>query len=160
MSQFRIEKRRAEATITLTSGAQLRGSFFLGPGAPNHAGPERITDLLNTTPGFFPFERADREGGPEIALYNRDHIVLAELPAPDLDLQQDASYQAAPIKMASMLLSTGERIVGKVYVFRPEGRDRLSDYTRLEDRFRYLEGPGRTLVVNLAHVLEIVPISE
>ena len=47
MSQFRVEKRRAQAELTLSSGHTLRGIFFLAGSCSLHAGPERIADLLN-----------------------------------------------------------------------------------------------------------------
>ena len=59
MSQFRVEKRRAEAEVTLASGESRRGCFFLSSSSAVHAGPERVKDVLNFESGFFPFETAD-----------------------------------------------------------------------------------------------------
>ena len=47
MSEFRIEKRRTEATLTLSTGAIARGCFFLSGSRANRSGPERVADLLN-----------------------------------------------------------------------------------------------------------------
>jgi hypothetical protein len=54
-----------------------------------------------------------------------------------------------------MLLSTGARIIGAVRVYRPHGRDRLSDYARSTDAFRYVENRDGTFVVNSAHIVEL-----
>jgi hypothetical protein len=62
--------------------------------------------------------------------------------------------------MVSVLLSNGQRIVGAVRVYRPEGRDRLSDWTRQPETFRYVETTDATLVVNLAHIVEVSEVSE
>src|SRR5262245_19738639 len=56
MSQFRVEKRRVEAELTLSSGERLKGCFFLATSSATHPGPERVVDLLNSEQGFFPFE--------------------------------------------------------------------------------------------------------
>src|SRR5262249_694535 len=59
MSQFRVEKHRAEAELTLSSGESRRGCFFLALSSASHAGPERVKDVLNFEPGFLPFETAE-----------------------------------------------------------------------------------------------------
>ena len=55
MSEFRVEKRRAEAVLTLTTAATVRGAFFFAGSRPTQAGLERVADLLNGDTGFFPF---------------------------------------------------------------------------------------------------------
>jgi hypothetical protein len=52
-------------------------------------------------------------------------------------------------------LSTGGRVAGVVRVYRPRGHDRLSDWARSADIFRYIETGETTVLVNMAHVLEI-----
>jgi hypothetical protein len=59
MSEFRVEKRRAEAELTLSTGVRVKGAFFLAGSSAGHAGPERVGNLLNGDPGFFPFELSD-----------------------------------------------------------------------------------------------------
>ena len=54
-----------------------------------------------------------------------------------------------------MLLSNGSRLTGLVRVYCPRGHDRLSDYTRADETFRYLETADALLVVNFRHVLEL-----
>jgi hypothetical protein len=55
-----------------------------------------------------------------------------------------------------MLLSNGARLRGSVRIFRPQGRDRVSDFARAEETFRYLETANATYLVNFRHVLELV----
>jgi hypothetical protein len=45
-------------------------------------------------------------------------------------------------------------------VYRPAGRDRLSDYARSSDAFRYVESSEATYIVNSAHIVEFMEISE
>jgi hypothetical protein len=154
MSQFRVEKRRAEAEVTLATGATVRGSFFLAGSSAGHVGPERIADLLNAEIGFFPFEPAG-SGASDTVLINRAHVVSVRLLDRGSEPQLDPGYVVATERHVAMLLSTGVRIAGAVRVYRPEGRDRLSDYTRSSDMFRYLENGDGTFVVNSAHIVEL-----
>jgi hypothetical protein len=59
-----------------------------------------------------------------------------------------------------MLLSNGSRVLGTVLVHRPYGHDRLSDFARSAETFRYLEIRGGTLIVNAAHVVELSEMTE
>ena len=45
-------------------------------------------------------------------------------------------------------------------MYRPPGRDRLSDYAHLDDRFRYLEQADRTLLINSLHIVSLLEVTE
>ena len=154
MSEFRVEKRRAEAELTLSSGGHLRGWFFLSGSSATHAGPERVADLLNAESGFFPFEVP---AGPsqDTVLINRPHLISARLLEATTEAQLDPGYVVATERHVDMLLSNGARLSGSVRVYRPQGRDRLSDYARSTDVFRYVENAQGTFVVNSAHIVEL-----
>lgn len=151
MSEFRVEKLRVPAQLTLASGETVAGTFFVAGSAPAHAGPERVGDLLNDQPGFFPFERADGT----TALYNRAQLVMAVLGPRAAEASSDAGFDVAKKLHVTLLLSTGERVSGTVPVYRPSGRDRLSDYAQMAEPFRYLLTPDREMLVNAAHVVEL-----
>lgn len=151
-SEFRIEKRRAEADLTLATGATIRGCFFLSSSSSSHAGPERVGDLLNAETGFIPFELTTGD----TALYNRSQIVLVRLPPDTTEPQLEPGYEVATRCPVSILLSTGRRVSGTVSIFCPVGRDRLSDYTRTDHHvFRYVELADHALIVNTAHIVEL-----
>ena len=156
-SEFRFDKRRTDAVVTLSSGQAVRGCFFVSYGSARHAGPERVGDLLNSETGFFPFEIHD-EHGKRTALYHRTHVVAVSLT--DNEASLDPGYDVATRRVVSILLSTGERVVGSIRVYRPEGRDRLSDWARQPDVFRYVEARDRTLIVNAAHIVEVIEVAE
>ena len=151
MSEYRVEKKRAAAELTLTTGATVRGCFFLWDSSQSHVGPERVGDLLNEQSGFFPFELEDGH----TALYNRAQIVKVRLPGNNSEVRVEPGYEVATRRAVSMLLSTGDRIAGTVSVFRPVGRDRLSDYAKGDEAFRYVEGDEQTWIVNSVHLVEI-----
>jgi hypothetical protein len=155
MSEFRVEKRREAADVTLVTGATLSGVFFLAGSSHLHAGPERIGDLLNIEPGFFPFEC-----GGETSLINRAHVLKVSLPPQMIEAQLDAGYDVATRRHVKVLLTTGETVTGYVVVYRPIGRDRLSDYAHLDERFRYVELDDRTMLINSAHIVALTEVSE
>lgn len=153
MSEYRVEKRREPAQLTLVTGVTLSGVFFLAGSSQVHTGPERIGDVLNLEPGFFPFEC---DG--ETSLINRAHVLKVALPAQMIEAELDAGYTVATRRHVKVLLTTGETIVGYVVVYRPPGRDRLSDYAHIDERFRYLELADHTLLVNSAHIVALTEV--
>ena len=154
MSEFRIEKRRAETELTLATGATVRGCFFLAGSRATRTGPERVFDLLNAEKGFFPFER---HGGTsaQTVLYNRSQLVLVALLEETVEALVETAYDVAKTQEIHMVLTTGRTVVGRVRVYRPVGHDRLSDYARAPEAFRYVETSGATLIVNTEHIVEL-----
>ena len=155
MSEFRIEKRRESADVTLVTGVTISGVFFLGPSSHLHTGPERVGDVLNLEAGFFPFER-----GTETMLVNRAHVLKVTLPPQMIEAQLDASYHVATRRTARLLLTTGEEITGDVVIYRPPGHDQLSDYVVAYERFRYVELADRTVLVNSKHIVALTEVFE
>jgi hypothetical protein len=155
-SQFQFEKRRTQAVVGLSTGESIQGSFFTANGITRHEGPERVGDLLNLEPGFFPFEVRE-ESGAKTVMYNRAHVVTVALPNNEASL--DPGYGVATRRAVSVLLSTGARLVGGIRVYRPEGRDRVSDWTRQPEVFRYIETDDGTLIVNTAHIVDVSEVT-
>jgi hypothetical protein len=147
-SEFRVEKQRADAILTLAGGASVSGHFFLAQASPTSAGRERVGELLNSESGFFPFENDQRQ----TVLYNRDHVVIVQLA--DNEAQLDPGYAVATTRTAVISLSNGRQLRGIVRVYRPKGRDRLSDWARHGQRFRYVEASEGTFLVNIRHVVD------
>jgi hypothetical protein len=155
-SDLRIEKRRTQAVVTLTAGASVAGSFFVAQATSTSSEPERVADLLNAEPGFFPFEVSGPEG-PRAVLYNRDHVVTVMVPGDEA--RRDSGYALATARSVSILLTDGRRLVGSVRIYRPQGRDRLSDWARHGERFRYVEAIGATFIVNVDQIVEVREVS-
>lgn len=155
-SEYRVEKTRAEAELTLITGAKVRGWFFLWGARQLHGGPERVSDLLNEPTRFFPFEL---EHG-SAALFNRSHVVRVQLRHGVAEAKLEPGYEVATRRVVSMLFSTGDRLIGTVAIYCPAGRDRLSDYARNDQVFRYLETDEHTWIINSAHLVELKEIGE
>ena len=152
MSELRISKERRAATLTLSDGRQIAGSFFVAGSSVSHAGPERVKDILNCQNAFFPFEINDGMGA-HTGIFNREQVIVVALATDEAN--GEAAYDVATRRSVEMLLSNGTRLTGLVRVYCRSGSDRLSDYTRAEEMFRYLETPDALLVVNFRHVLEL-----
>jgi hypothetical protein len=157
-SEMRFEKRRAEVIVSLSSGDVVHGCIFTAAGVTGHEGPERVGDLLNSDPrGFLPFEV--HEGtGTRTVLINRAHVVTVSIA--DHEAALDAGYDVAASRLVSMKLSGAQRVTGTIRVYRPEGRERVSDWTHQPEVFRYLETRDRTLLVNMNHIVEVSEVWE
>lgn len=155
MSEFRVTKERRGATLTLSDGRQVAGSFFVAGSSFGHTGPERVKDVLNSRSAFFPFEVSDG-ARHHTALFNRDQVMVVTLSTDEA--HAEAAYDVATRRSVTMLLSNGARLTGLVRVYCPRGRDRLSDYARVDETFRYLQTPEALLVVNFRHVLELIEV--
>ena len=156
MSEFRIHKHRVSADLTLVAGVRVSGFFFVAESTPTRTGPERVGDLLNGQSGFFPFERFDGS----TALYNRAHLVVAALARGVSEAEMDPGFVYATKRLVAMTLSTGANVSGTVPVYRPIGRDRLSDYARDPEHFRYLLTDDRTLIVNSDHIVQLIELPD
>jgi hypothetical protein len=154
LSRYRVEKSQVEATLTLSNGTSVHGCFFISWNSRTHAGPEGVKDVLNGETGFFPFEARQPEGA-RTTLYNRNHVIFVAL-ADKSEPHRDPGYDVATQRTVAMLMTNGTRLHGAVRVFRPEGRDRLSDFTRAEETFHYLEAEHATYIINVQHVVELV----
>ena len=104
MSEFRVEKRREAAELTLVTGATMSGVFFLAGSSQLHTGPERVGDVMNFEAGFFPFE-CEAQKPPSI---NRAHVLKVTLPAQMIEAQLDAGYDVATRRTVKLLLTTAK----------------------------------------------------
>jgi hypothetical protein len=152
-SEFRVEKSRTRGTLTLSNGTAVQGCFFISGNSRTHEGRESVRDVLNGETGFFPFDAGRSEDSTTI-LYNRDHLIFVELQDKD-EPRRDPGYDVAIEKLVTMLMSNGMRLRGVVRVFRPHGSDRLSDFARARETFRYLEAENTTYIINVRHVVEL-----
>ncbi len=155
-SEFRFEKHRAGAVVTLVTNENIRGCFFTAAGSARRDGAERIGDFLNSEAGFFPFE-VQTESGTTTVLYNRIHVIAVRVL--DDEARRDPGYAVATRRVVSILLSNSQRVDGEVRVYRPQGRDRVSDWTRQPEAFRYVEAADATYIVNAVHIVAVTEVS-
>ena len=156
MSEFRFEKQRVAATLTLAPGTSVSGSFFVAGQTSVRHGARARRRPLNAQPGFFPFELRDGS----TVLYNRAHVVAVALEPRHQRGGARSGYDVATQRHVGMLLSTGMRVKGKVAVYAAPGHDRLSDYARSPETFRYLVTQKNTLIINAAHIVELTELAD
>lgn len=156
MSQFKVDKERVAASLSLATGQSVTGCFFVLGSLNTAVGRERVGDLLNAEDGFFPFQRDDGT----TAQYNRAHVVFVRLPAGVDEESLEPGYDVALRRSVVMTLSTGSRIDGTVALYGPIGYDRLSDYTRRAKHFRYVVTPFGSVIVNADHIVEVIEKAE
>jgi hypothetical protein len=89
-----------------------------------------------------------------VALFHRDHVLYVTL-ATDDEPRQDPGYDVAVARDVSLLLVDGTRLGGRVRVYQPTGRNRLSDYARSTEPFLYLEARDCTYIINARHIVEL-----
>jgi hypothetical protein len=130
-SEFRVEKSRTEATLTLSSGASVRGCFFVSGSSRTHSGPERVKDAERRD--WILSVRMIGIAGSSTVLYNREHLVMVKLADKD-EARSEPGYDVATVRIITVVLSNGTRLRGAVRVHRPHGRDRLSDFARIAER--------------------------
>jgi hypothetical protein len=78
----------------------------------------------------------------------------------DNEATRDPGHAVARPQPVALMLSTGAQVTGVVRVHQPAGHDRLSDWSRQADVFRYVETATGTLLVNatqIVHLSEIEP---
>jgi hypothetical protein len=85
---------------------------------------------------FFVAHASPRSNGPELV----GELLNAETGFFPFELHDDDS---------------GPQTVVYNRVYRPEGRDRLSDWARQAEVFRYIETDTVTMLVNAAHIIEV-----
>lgn len=155
-SELWFEKHRAGAVVMLMTNENIRGCFFTAAGTVRRDGAERIGDLLNSETGFFPFE-VETEDGATTVLFNRLHVIAVRVL--DDEARRDPGYVVARRRIVSILLSNSQRVEGEVRVYLPEGRDRVSDWTRQPEVFRYVEAADATYIVNAFHIVAVTEVS-
>ena len=130
MSEYRIDKTRTAALLTLAGPRTVAGDLFVQPYTSRRSGPELPQDILNNSDAFFPFAL---ESG-ETVMISKDHLVEAHVETNGLaDELAAAGMPAAKVELS---LSGGVSRVGTLYLEAPRERPRLLDVlNHLDHRF-------------------------
>lgn len=151
MDELRVPKRRLAVEIILPGGAARNVTMFLAEYANDHAGPERVSDLLNGTGDFIPALDSAKD---QVVFFNRSSIALARVAA---DEERDASDELTiPTEFqVEVTLLDGAKIVGLVSFILPPDRARLVDYLNSSAPFFRLLQQDVVALVNKKHVAQI-----
>jgi len=154
MDELRVPKRRVPAEVLLPGGAARRIALFLAEAAPDHAGAERPSDVLNAGDGFVP---AFDEDAGAITFLNVAGLAVVRV---DPAVEQAASdAQTLPTEHeVEVLLEGGVTLRGLVSYLRPAERSRLQDFLNEPAPFFPLLEERAVALVNKRHVARVLSI--
>lgn len=155
MREHQVPKRRVEVELTFTGGERRKVAVFLSEQAPEHAGPERVSDVLSRRDAFFP--AIDPASG-EANLVARAAVTIARLPrgAEPGDADEVTIPTEHEVKIH---LRDGQRVSGMVSYVLPPERSRLVDFLNTAPPFFRLLAGDDLLLVNREQVVRVTAAS-
>ncbi len=151
MESLRILKRPVSIDATLLDGTRHRFEVFLGESSADHAGFERLSELLVRRETFIP---AVDESNAGLTWLNTANVVLVRAPAavdPTPDVETLPTEHEIELRLA-----TGAKLKGIVSYVRPDAYSRITDFLN-QDASPFLRlVDGETVVfVNKRHVISV-----
>ncbi|MEE9911332.1 MAG: hypothetical protein K4571_06370 [Deltaproteobacteria bacterium] len=143
-----MEKIKRRATLRRSDGVKLDVNFFLSPYAEGHSGKELILDILNSASTFLPVEDVDTGA---IIFFNKSNVMSLEIAERNLLDETLLSRE----KRVHVELTNGETLKMSIFLEMPEERSRVSDYLNSPERFIYLCGKERDILLNKAFVFSV-----
>jgi hypothetical protein len=154
MTELTVPKRRVEVEVVLEGGPGRRVTLFLAEHSAEHAGGERLADLLERGGDFIPALDAERGA---MTFLRRSAIVSAT--APPESSTGDADELTLPTEHeVEVALDDGRVLRGLFSYVLPPERSRLVDYLNEERRFLPLHATGSLLLVNKRHVTRVAAV--
>ena len=147
--ELRVPKRRVQSEVFLPGGATRQVTFFLSEFAPHHAGPERLSDLLNGEDDFVPAVDAATEG----MMFVGRQIVAAARVAGEWEPGDD--LPGAEEHELEVILVDGRVLRGVARFVLPAGRTRLLDFLNDDQPFIRLAEGAMVALVNKRHIARV-----
>ncbi len=147
MSEFQVEKQKAEVTIYLVDGQERQGVLFLSPFSSVRSGPQTLVEFLHEPETFVPFVHSDNT----FMLLNKKQIShLRYQPGED-----EPDSIGEPIEVDITFIN-GKSLSGTTVLETPEGKGRLVDYMNSSPGYFSLDcGEGGHYLVNPRVIVEI-----
>jgi hypothetical protein len=143
-SEYRIEKGRVAVTVTMLSGEELAGQFFVQMYAPHRLGPETPADIMNAPEAFVPLGTADRG----TLLLAKKQVREVRFDAPD-DATGEARSLGARVVEIELALVDGTLRTGAIALEVAHDRPRLLDFlNRFHLGFLTLHTPDGVRLIN------------
>lgn len=153
MDELRVPKRKAMVELVLPGRARRTVTVFLSEFASEHAGAERLSDLLNGQAAFIPVLEQDTDA---LTFIHRDAIAVARVD-PELEPAEDAHTLPTEHELELTMLD-GSELQGLFSYVRPPERSRLNDVLNEPAPFlRLLEG-DRVALVNKNQIARIATV--
>ena len=153
MSDYRIEKVRYPAELTLASGDRLQGDIFLQAFARFRAGPEEPLDVLNEPERFLPLELSSGE----LLLVQKQQIAVVATALPETDYAAETGIIGMHVDISFVF---GETRRGSVFPELRADRPRLVDFLNHTPlHFLPFFTADQLLLVSVAHIAYARPAS-
>jgi hypothetical protein len=151
MEDLRIPKRRAVVEISLSGGAVRTVAVFLSEFAHEHAGAERVSDLLNRGGTFLPAMDLTTNA---MTFLSHAGITVVRV---DARLEEgEAEQHTIPTEHeVELTLLDGQVVRGLITYIRPPDRSRLVDYLNEAPAFLPVVEQGRLALVNVRHIAKV-----
>lgn len=147
MSEYQVEKQKAEVTIFLADGQEREGVLFLSPFSSMHSGPQTLVEFLMEGEPFVPFLRSDNS----FRLLNKKHISHVRY-KPEEDDQPKLGTEVN----VTITFINGKELTGTAVLETPEGRGRLLDFLNGKPGYFSLDcGNDEHYLVNPRVIVEI-----
>lgn len=154
---FRVPKCRVPVKLCGADGSVTRGSLFVDPATPRHAGQQTILERLNGPESFLVLEVG--EGG-QIEIFQKRHL-LRVTPGADTPMDQVFVPEGLVTRQedANLTLVNGSTMHGRIWMGLPHDRSRLSDFLNTGEEFFPLLIPGGIHLVRTDAVVKAVPLA-
>ena len=147
MSEYQVEKIRAEVTIHLVDGQERSGVLFLSPFSSTRSGPQTLVELLHEPEPFVPFLRSDKA----FKLLNKKQISHVKYTPDD-----EADLPIGEAIDVDITFINGKTLSGRTVLQTPEGKGRLLDYMNSKPGYFSLDcDEGGHYLVNPRVIVEI-----
>lgn len=154
MDELRVPKRRLPVEIVLPGGERRNVNVFLSEYAVDHAGAERLSDILNGAGNFIP---AVDTASDRVAFFNRTAIAYARVATTEERDESDDLNIPTEFPVEVTLLD-GKKVAGLVSFILPPDRARLVDFLNSPQPFFRLLQQDAVALVNKLHVAQISTI--
>jgi hypothetical protein len=148
--ELRVPKRRAQVEVLLPGGGVRQVMFFLAEFAGNHAGHERLSDVLNADGAFLPALDIESD---TMSFLARDAVAAARVGRewePNYDELAGGEVHAVEITLLS-----GDKLKGNIHFVLPPERSRLLDHLNDRQPFVRLDEGDKVALVNKRHIARV-----
>lgn len=146
---LKVPKRRVQVELLVPGSPARQVTVFLAEFAPDHTGPERLSDLLNDHAEFVP--AVDVASGA-MTFFGRHSIAAARV-AREWELGEEPV--AGEQHQVEIQLTDGTLLDGTVSFVLPHERTRLLDYLNDGQPFVLLAQRDQVALINKRHIVRV-----
>lgn len=148
MSEFRIEKVRRCAVVTLAGGGTVQGDFFLQPTARYRVGPQHPAELFEEPDPFLPLAIA----ADQLVFIAKAQVIRVQFAADPADTEVGGVEEAS----VDVTCTDGSVASGQLRLETRADRPRLLDYLNGEtQQFLTLHSPDGILLINRRQIVQV-----